>query len=854
MIPYYKTGLLKACVILLLTSCEKDIRQTGRSYEESVVNTTECFAEGVANVLFDEETVLKIEDGTLSPASLGLISLERLFPYSEQFEERKRRENLHRWYKVSYDTSGPETKSRTGIDGLEGVEEFVPARNARLTSYFNDPKAIHQWHYRNDGATSSQFTAGADINVETVWQDYTTGKRSVIVAVIDQGVDYNHEDLAANYVGGYNFVTDGKVTADDHGTHVAGTIAAVNNNGIGVSGIAGGNAAEGIQGAGILSCQIFSGSKSTQHSPEALVWAADNGAVIANNSWGYVFENSEASKKAVIDADLKAAIDYFIKYAGCDNEGNQLPDSPMKGGVVIFAAGNDSWDSNPICAYEPVISVGAIGPDYSRAYYSNYGDWVDIAAPGGTAKVSSGQVLSTLASNQYGEMQGTSMACPHVSGIAALIVSYHGGPGFTNEMLKERLLAGTRKDALPLDAKIGPLADALGSITYGGTTAPESVSDYDVTVIGNRLTITLNVTEDKDDVKPYEYLVVVTPASVSIPDIDIDNLPEEALLYRFRTGATEVGKTLDLVIQDLAFETEYDICVAGRDYAGNMSQWSESKRVRTEANNPPVISSELESEKIVLKAHESMSIPFHIYDPEGGELTVALSKGLSGAAVKRTEEQIWTLSITASIANPGVYSGEITATDVGNLTSTYEFEYEILKNSAPAAVRQISDILTYASGEKFEFDLNEYFSDSDGEVLNYKVTEGNRNVAKASVEENRLIVESVGFGSTSVTITAADARKATAELEIRIVVKNESNMLEIYPIPVETVVNIRTGEPKPTDIAILTMNGQTVIEEKGGTVSAFDPAVIDMSPCAPGRYKIRVIIDGKTYDRVITKI
>lgn len=836
--------------MILLASCEKEFHQ----HQEPVINKTESFAKGEANVLFCEETVSKIEDGTVSPSYLGLITLERLFPYSEQFEERKRREGLHRWYKVSYDISGPDTKSKDGIDGLEGVEEFVPVRNARLASYFNDPKAINQWHYMNDGTTSSQFAAGADINVETVWQDYTTGDRSVIVAVIDQGVDYTHEDLAANYIGGYNFVTDGKITADDHGTHVAGTIAAVNNNGIGVSGIAGGDAAKGVSGVGILSCQIFSGSKSTQHGPEALVWAADNGAVIANNSWGYVFQDSEASKKAVIDADLKAAIDYFIKYAGCDNDGNQLPDSPMKGGVVIFAAGNDSWDSNPICAYDPVISVGAIGPNYSRAYYSNYGEWVDIAAPGGTAKVSSGQILSTVASGKYSTMQGTSMACPHVSGVAALIVSYHGGPGFTNDMLKERLLGGTRKDVLPLDAKIGPLVDALGSITYGGTTAPESVSHYDVNIIGNTLTITLNVTEDRDDVKAYEYLVVVTPASISIPDIDIDALPEEAFLYRFRTGAAEVGKAINLVIQDLAFETEYDLHLAGRDYAGNVSQWSEIKRINTEANNPPVISPEQGYQKIVLKAQESVSIPFHIYDPEGGELTVTLSKGMSGAAIKRVEGNVWTFSVTGSIANPGVYTGEITATDTGNLTSIYKVEYEILRNSAPEVVRQISDILTFTAGEKFEFDLNEYFSDSDGETLSYKVTEGNRNVAKASVEGSRLIVNSVGFGSTSVTVTAADARKATADLVIRIVVKNVSNMLEIYPVPVETVVNIKTGEPKPTDIAILTMNGQTVIEEKGKTVSAFDPAVIDMTDCAPGRYKVRVIIDDKTYDRVITKI
>ena len=342
--------------------------------------------------------------------------------------------------------------------------------------------------------------------------------------------------------------------------------------------------------------------------------------MIANNSWGYVFQDSEASKKATIDADLKAAIDYFIRYAGCDDDGNQLPDSPMKGGVVIFAAGNDSWDSNPICAYEPVISVGAIGPDYSRAYYSNYGDWVDISAPGGTAKVTSGQILSTLASNKYGEMQGTSMACPHVSGVAALIVSYHGGQGFTNEMLKERLLGGTRKDVLPLAAKIGPLVDALGSITYGGTIAPEKVTEYELNAIGNKMTITLAVTEDKDDVKPYEYIVLVSKTSAQLEGADLDSLPEEVIMKEYRTGHIPVGKTMDLTVKGLEFEASYYVRIAARDYAGNMSGWSEIKAISTGANNPPVIVAMQDTDNLRIRSHQSLTVPFNIYDPEGRAL------------------------------------------------------------------------------------------------------------------------------------------------------------------------------------------------------------------------------------------
>ena len=122
----------------------------------------------------------------------------------------------------------------------------------------------------------------------------------------------------------------------------------------------------------------------------------------------------------------------------------------MKGGVVLFAAGtaNKDYRTYP-AAYEKVVSVAAYAPDYKKSWYSNFADWVDIAAPGGTygyGRKYNGEcpVYSTLPDNQYGYMQGTSMACPHVSGIAASIVSQFGGPGFTPEKLLAHLYQGTR--------------------------------------------------------------------------------------------------------------------------------------------------------------------------------------------------------------------------------------------------------------------------------------------------------------------------------------------------------------------------------------------------------------------------
>ena len=169
---------------------------------------------------------------------------------------------------------------------------------------------------------------------------------------------------------------------------------------------------------------------------------------------------------------LREAIDYFIEYAGCDAQGNRLPASPMKGGLVFFAAGNENIDYDPVCYYEPVIAVGAFSENGGKASYSNYGPWIDIAAPGGEGDYSYDSIWSTvptsILSSGYGgtEWAGTSMACPHASGVAALLISYFGGEDFTAEQCREYLfggLGGLVGDQYPIGRKI----NAGASFRYG---------------------------------------------------------------------------------------------------------------------------------------------------------------------------------------------------------------------------------------------------------------------------------------------------------------------------------------------------------------------------------------------------
>jgi PKD repeat protein len=364
---------------------------------------------------------------------------------NSEFNDRHRLWGFHLWYdlvipagtdirsmvmayssKAEIEISEPVYRKQLVSADLNLYQAPVPASGTIGLSYVpNDPRYNEQWHYNNTGQQAG--TPDADIDLPEAW-DITKGNNNVIVAVIDQGIEYTHTDLTANMwpTNGYNFVNNNAtIIPGNHGTHVAGTVAGNTNNAIGISGIAGGSGTG--NGARLMSCQVFIEGGSSGGFQNAPVWAADHGAAISQNSWGY-------TSVGVFDQAVLDAIDYFNVHGG---------GTVMTGGITIFAAGNSNstglW--YPGC-YSGCFSVAATGNQDMKAWYSNFDTWVDISAPGGeTNTVADRGVLSTLLGNTYGFYQGTSMACPHVSGVAALILSL--APGLLTPVDVKNILTST---------------------------------------------------------------------------------------------------------------------------------------------------------------------------------------------------------------------------------------------------------------------------------------------------------------------------------------------------------------------------------------------------------------------------
>lgn len=859
--------------LIISFSCTRENEEPVKAPAEKTVSTESATVPGQLIICVADEFAGE-DTPSIDLSAFGECTVTRTFRPAGRFEARHRAAGLHKWYTLTFPAGVPFTKAAGVLESVRGVEVIEEVPVIKSTEMpFNDPRLSQLWGLNNDGS-KDQWNEGCDVNAFKAWT-IETGKPEVIVAVNDRGVDYSHEDLAANmwvntaelngvageddddngYVDdiyGYSFMsydgstTIGKIEPGDHGTHVAGTIAAVSNNGVGVAGVAGGNGSAN-SGVRIMVTQTLDGTHGAK-TPESIVYAADNGAVLINCSWGYTNPEQPTS------ASLTKAFKYFNEYAGKDPDTGEQT-GPMAGGLIVFAAGNEGLEVSHPAMDEEVFAVAALSANYVRSYFTSFGDWVDICAPGGDANRGT-YILSTLPDNKYGNMQGSSMAAPHATGVAALLVSYYGvgKKGFTREKLIYLMQSTANKRALEengsYSTKLGAgLIDAYAALLSGDDTAPLPVTTASASAIANSITFSWTVPGSEEVRHPYCFNLYYSKSSLA--SLDPDNLTDDVTKLRIVSYGAPYGTELSEEIKGLDFNTKYYFRISSESLSGIVSDLSAEVSVQTGSNTAPAITA-LDGTSMTLNAHDTKSMRFRISDADGHSLTYSLAKEAKGMSVSFDGTDVVTITVEALKTSAGTYNATLQVSDSYD-TTEQDFSYTVLPNSAPVVVSSLEDVVFGTIPETRSFNVTGLFTDADGEALTYSVASSTASIiVKTDLSSDGVLtLTSHSYGSTTITVTAADAMGASASTSFRVLVKDGSTPIEAYPNPVKDYLNIRPETEGTVSVTIVSSLGATVLEQDIAA-SPFEPASLDLTSLPAGVYKATFILGESS--RVLTLV
>ena len=937
-----KQYFIYASLALLCWSCQ-DSTIINENETSHSVSSTKQIADNIINVKFTKEIISQIDNNrnqlTLPTgnaqldnylSSIGAEKVTRTFPYAGKYEATQKEEGLNLWYTITLNrTKNAVTRALNNnknsnitqvvepvyIPILENYTTVEVSKNTTRTisdSPFDDPYWSLQWDLHNKGNIGNYTdTEGkkiissikdADINVINAWQQ-TKGNPNVIVAVVDGGVDIEHEDLKDNIwvndgeipnngidddnngyiddVNGYNFVDyNGTIIPQDHGTHVAGTIAAKNNNNKGICGIAGGDETP-KSGARIMVCQIFKPNpkynpnnpksikdiptRSANATAAAIVYGANNGALISQNSWGY---DSDVEEEPQVIHD---AIDYFIKHAG------SKPNSLMKGGIVFFAAGNSSSEKKEYPgANEDVIAVASATPNYSVAWYSNYGNWVDIIAPGGSSPYNNyfpfqkekptSEILSTLPSkdnvSKYGYLQGTSMACPHMSGIAALAISKFGSSTFTAEELKQRILSGVK----PIDLRNYNESKYTNKLGIGYADAALTLEEYEMNTLASIpqfvpsetqsgcTSIQLGITSSsvtKDNTFRYRIYYSTQPL-VSV-DNNTDNISYRDIPVYYNTG----NNKLKVIIDELRPGTKYYFAVktfARNGKASNLVIYNGS--IQTLVNTAPeIIADKNVSQPFEVAGKDTLHFTFKIIDKENHAFTYEISKKPFIDIESKKEEA--SVIVWAEKMSEGNNSFIITAKDELGALRSLEIFFVKEKDNAPSLSTFIRNIYL-EKGEEKTIPLTSFIIDEDPKSVKLDIKNQLYNSVKASIKDHILTIKGEQLGESTLSLLLTDKHNQTSSIDITPYVYMNKGILSLFPTIAHKNVYIKLSNKIQDNVKIEIRNSANkMVFEQNYNASALNSSKnilhINTTSFMPGRYQVVLKAKNQQYQEYFFK-
>ena len=528
----------------------------------------------------------------------------------------------------------------------------------------------------------------------------------------------------------------------------------------------------------------------------------------------------------------------------------------MKGGVVIYAAGNDDKDYlNYPSAYPPVISVSAMAPNWEKAWYTNRGDWVDIMAPGGDEFFINGMVYSTVPASlyngeMYGYMQGTSMACPHVSGIAALIVSKLGGPGFTNEELKNRLLGSLRPENIDAHnpnyaGRLGVgYIDAARTLAENKNQKPENISDLKADPEYTAMTLHWTAIKDEDDGTAIKYLLYFSDKQLTASNY------KSITPYTINAQGYKPGEKVTYKISNLKENATYYAAVIAVDRWGLESDFAASE-FKTLKNDPPVIEN-VPQNAIRVSGAEVQSFTVKISDPNGHKISYALKGENRGVSAIRTDDNLkFTLRAVAPV---GKYDIELVVTDELGASTSVKIPFEVYVYESPFLSNSIQNMLIGKDEAAREIDLTQHFTYQSGSKVTISAKSSDDSVVTATVNASTLSVKGNKPGQASVSVSVSDGNEtAQTKFQVSVVASIGDIVYQIYPMPATTVLNVLVNpEIKKAEFTIRSIFGEKVFS-KSYTVNGTDPVKLNIQKLSAGTYTLVMESNKGTYKKTFVK-